>query len=230
MNLDVTPLFQIVAAGVAVVGYGIAWWFQPKRRARRALEHARTKRLGEVQEGERVGITGVARRLKRTLVSPVTGRSCLGYRFVIEERSEGWTTAVERSNCVPFGLVAEGVEATVEGPFLFGLDFDDRGDVWANLPPGLFRVLEEAGVSLSGPFGGEKEFRFREAVLRPDDRISVLGRVSIEVDRSGSREAFRALPIRRIIRGSARELVALADADDELDFDPVPPLPEPARR
>src|SRR5882672_4675166 len=139
MDLDVTPFFPIVAAGVAVVGYGIAWWFQPKRRARRALENARTKRLGEVQEGERVGITGLARRLNQTLVSPVTGRTCLGYRFVIEERSEGWTTAVERSSCVSFGLMAEGVEATVEGPFLFGLDFDDRGDVWANLPPGLFR-------------------------------------------------------------------------------------------
>jgi hypothetical protein len=215
MDLDVTPFLQIVAAGVALVGYGVAWWFQPKRRARRALERARTKRLGEVQEGERVGITGVARRLRETLVSPVTGRTCLGYRFVIEERGEGWTTAVERSSCVPFGLVAEGIEAVVEGPFLFGLDFDDRGDVWANLPPGLFRVLEEAGVSLSGPFGGEKEFRFREAVLRADDRISVLGRVSIEVDRAGRREAFRALPIRRIIRGSPRELVALADADED---------------
>src|SRR4051794_25178477 len=113
MDLDVTPLFQIVAAGVAVVGDGIAWWFQPKRRARRALEHARAKRLGEVQEGDRVGVTGRARRLNKTLVSPVTGRTCLGYRFVIEERSEGWTTAVERSSCVPFGLVAEGIEATV---------------------------------------------------------------------------------------------------------------------
>jgi hypothetical protein len=137
MDLDVTPFLQIIAAGVALAGYAGAWWLQPKRRARRAVERARTKRLGEVQEGDRVGITGFARRLHRTLVSPVTGRSCIGYRFVIEERSESWNVAVERSSCLPFGLAAEGVEATVEGPFLFGLDFDDRGDVWANLPPGL---------------------------------------------------------------------------------------------
>ena len=107
------------------------------------------------------------------------------------------------------------VEATVEGPFLFGLDFDDRGDVWANLPLGLFGVLERARVSLSGPFGGEKEFRFREAVLRQEDRIMVFGAISIEVDRAGRRAALRGPPLAYKIRGTATDPVALADADED---------------
>jgi len=209
--------FQLVAMGMPAVGYALAWWMQPKRRARRALDRVATRFLGDVRHEEHARITGIARRLRETLVAPVTGRRCIGYRFVIEERgSEGWSVVAHGWRCVPFEVIDEGVEATVEGPFLFGLDFDDRGDVWANLPPGLFGLLEEARVSLSGPFGGEREFRFREAILRPADRIMLLGRVSIEVDAAGRREAFRGPPVRRVIRGSARHPIALADADEDV--------------
>jgi hypothetical protein len=166
-------LLQIIAMGLPAVGYALAWWMQPQRRARRVLERAPGKRLWDVRDGDRVRLTGFVRRLRETVVSPVTGRRCVGFRYVIEERSSSvgdWHVVAQESTCVAFELVEEGVEAVVEGPFLFGLDFDDRGDVWSNLPPGLFGVLERARVPLSGPFGGEKEFRFREAVLRPDDR------------------------------------------------------------
>ena len=211
-------LLQIVAMGLPAVGYALAWWMEPQRRARRVLERARAKRLWDVRHGDRVRVTGVVRRLRETVVSPITGRNCLGFRYVIEERGSGvgdWLVVAQQSTCVPFELVDEGVEATVEGPFLFGLDFDDRGDVWANLPPGLFGVLERARVPLSGPLGGEKEFRFREAVLRPDDRIMVFGGVSIEVDGSGRRQDLRGPPLARRIRGTVEDPVALADADED---------------
>ena len=211
-------LLQIIAMGLPAVGYAVAWWMQPQRRARRALERARTKRLCDVQDGDRVRVVGVVRRLRETLVSPVTGRACIGYRYIIEARGGAgadWMVVAQQSTCAAFALVDEGVEATVEGPFLFGLDFDDRGDVWANLPPGLFGVLERARVSLSGPLGGEKEFRFREAVLRSEDRIMVLGRVSIEVDHAGHRDELRGPPRARKLRGTAEDPVALADADED---------------
>ena len=209
---------QIIAMGLPVVGYALAWWTQPQRLARRALLAAATKRLYDLRDGDRVRVTGVVRRLRETVVSPVTGRRCVGFRFVVEERASSlgdWNVVAQQSTCVPFALVDEGIEATVEGPFLFGLDFDDRGDVWSNLPPGLFSVLELARVPLSGPLGGEKEFRFREAVLRPDDRIMALGGVSIEVDRAGRPEDLRGQPLARKIRGTESEPVALADADED---------------
>jgi hypothetical protein len=211
-------LLQIIAMGLPAVGYALSWWMQPQRRARRVLERARTKRLWEVRDGDRVRVTGVVRRWRQSVVSPITGRSCVGFRYVVEERASSvgdWHVVAQESTCVAFELVDEGVEAIVEGPFLFGLDFDDRGDVWANLPPGLFAVLERARVPLSGPLGGEKEFRFREAVLRPDDRIVALGGVSIEVDRAGRREELRGPPLSRKIRGTPGDPVALADADED---------------
>jgi hypothetical protein len=218
-------LLQIVAMGLPAVGYAIAWWKQPQRRARRVLERLPGKRLWDVRDGDLVRVTGIVKRLREMVVSPVTGRSCLGFRYVIEERSSSvgeWHIVAQESTCVSFELVDEGVEATVEGPFLFGLDFDDRGDVWANLPPGLFGVLERARIPLSGPLGGEKEFRFREAVLRPDDRIMVAGGISIEIDAGGRRASFRGPPLARRIRGTPTDPVALADADE--DSAPLRPL------
>jgi hypothetical protein len=210
-------LLQIIAMGLPAVGYVLAWWMQPQRRARRELDRAPGKRLWDVRPGERVRVTGLVKRLRETVMSPVTGRNCIGFRYVIEERGAGgdWHVVAQESKCMAFELVDEGVEATVEGPFVFGLDFDDRGDVWANLPPGLFGVLERARVPLSGPLGGEKEFRFREAVLRPEDRIMVLGAVAIEVDRAGRRAELRGPPLMRKIRGTDAEPVALADADED---------------
>jgi hypothetical protein len=215
-------LLQIVAMGLPAVGYALAWWMQPQRRARRVLERARAKRLWDVRHGDRVRVTGIVRRLREAVVSPVTGRNCIGFRYVIEERGSSvgdWHVVAQESTCTAFGLCDEGVEAIVEGPFLFGLDFDDRGDVWANLPLGLFGVLERARVPLSGPLGGEKEFRFREAVLRADDRIMVLGDISIEVDPAGHRQDLRGPPLARKIRGTAHEPVALADADEDSGAD-----------
>ena len=210
-------LLQIIAMGLPAVGYALAWWMQPQRRARRVLERAQAKRLWEARDGDRVRVTGLVRRLRETVMSPVTGRSCIGFRYIIEERASGgdWRVVAQDSRCVPFELDDEGIDATVEGPFLFGLDFDDRGDVWANLPPGLFGVLERARVPLSGPLGGEKEFRFREAVLRPEDRIMVYGGVAIEVDGAGRRQDLRGPPLVRKIRGTPADPVALADADED---------------
>jgi hypothetical protein len=215
--MESVTLLQIIAMGLPAVGYALTWWMQPQRRARRALGRAPSNRLWDVRDGDRVRVTGIVRRLRQSVMSPVTGRNCIGFRYIVEERASGtdWRVVAQESTCVDFELVDEGVEATVEGPFLFGLDFDDRGDVWANLPPGLFGVLERAHVSLSGPLGGEKEFRFREAVLRPEDRIMVLGDISIEVDRAGRRVELRGPPLARKIRGTFDDPVALADADED---------------
>ena len=107
-------------------------------------------------------------------------------------------------------------ELVVQGPFLLGLDFDDAADTWSNLPRGLFRVLEQAGVSLSGPFGSDKQLRFREAILRLGDRVAVCGRAAVQVAVTGARDQLRGPPLRRSIHGSSREPVAITDADDDV--------------
>jgi hypothetical protein len=109
---------------------------------------------------------------------------------------------LDRSACATFALSDGRVEAVVEGTLLLGLDPDDRGDIWANQPPALFTLLEEAGVPLTGLFGRDKQFRFREALLEPGDRITVLGRAFVEPAPAGARHGFRAPPMRCAFKGT----------------------------
>src|SRR5947209_7244548 len=105
-------LLQFIAMGLPAVGYALAWWMQPQRRARRVLERAPTKPLWDVRDGDRVRVTGVVRRLRHSLTSPVTGRNCVGFRYVIEERASSvgdWHVVAQESTCVAFQLVDEGI-------------------------------------------------------------------------------------------------------------------------
>jgi hypothetical protein len=211
------PVLQIVVATFAVGGYALRWWLEPRRRARRALAAAREVRLADVKNGDRVRVTGLAQALERSLTSPVGRRACIGFQLVVEEQAPGdndWRVALERSECTPFGVRDGAAEAVVVGPFMLGLDPDDRGDIWANLPPSLFALLEEARVPLTGMFGRDKSFRFREALLETGDRITVLGRVFLEPEPHGLREGLRGPPMRCAFKGSSAEPVVVSDADD----------------
>jgi hypothetical protein len=213
------PALQIVAGGLALAAYVARWWFEPRRRARRARTRVHAAKLADVKNGALARVTGIARGLAQTVTSPIGQRSCIGFHVVIEEKSAGaagndWNTLVVRTDCRSFGLIDGDVEAAVEGPFELGLDPDDRGDVWANLPPSVFAILEEEKIPLTGHFGRDKEFRFREALLRPGDPVFVLGRVFVEPSPAGDRESPRGTPLRYRISGSAAQPVVVGDVDD----------------
>jgi hypothetical protein len=79
----------------------------------------------------------------------------------------------------------------------------------------VFRVLGQVGAALTGPFGGDKQFRFREAILRPGDRVAVCGRATVGVSVEGARDQLRGPPLHRALRGSQAEPVVIADAGDD---------------
>ena len=219
-------LLQLGAGAMALTGYAIGWWFEPRRRARRALTRVQEARLADLRDGDRARVTGIARATDETTTSPIGQRSCIGFHVVVEEKTSGgaganWHTLLVRSHCLPFGLVDGDAEAVVEGPFDLGLDPDDRGDVWSNLPPTLFAMLEEARIPLTGHFGRDKEFRFREALLRAGDRVSVLGRVSVEPHPYGHRENPRGTPLQCRVSGSDGQPVVIGDVDDLIASDSI---------
>jgi hypothetical protein len=208
-------IFVAGLVGLFVVVGGIAWWFEPRRRARRTMAGVREKRLGEIGEGDRFRVRGVARLGQGRRTSPITGRTCIGYRVVVEEEVKGnegnyWKPVVERTDCAPFELHAEGFAAQVDGPFLFGLERDEgNGD--ADAAPEILDALERCGVSRVDDFGRPRRFRFMEARLEEGDPILVLGRASLSVDPRGQRDSARGQPILRVLGGTKREPTVLAD-------------------
>lgn len=204
-----------IVGGTALVG-AIAtwvWWRDPRRRARRLLARADGKPLPALAEGERARVHGVVMRGDRALEAPFTGRRCVAYRMIAEvwEEEGGWREVAASEDAAPFELASEGVEARVEGPFLVGLEFDARSEKEREHSPRVASTYRRLGVDLIDSFDRPRRLRFREAALEPGDPVWVLGCASVVVDPSGRRESPRGQPVKRVIRGTKRDPVVIAD-------------------
>jgi len=206
-------VFEVMCVALGGAGYILGRWMDPRRRARRAMERVSDTPIRELADGDWARVTGTVAALDVLQQSPVTHRRCIGFRLVIEtavrnDPSNGFTPLLTRESCQPFSLSDETGTALVEGPFLMGLDVDDSS--WTDLPPALFKLLEEAGKPTT-----PAHFRFREAWLLPGDRVTVAGAVSVGVHPAGEPRGFREPPVMRRIVGTDRAPVVLRDAVEE---------------
>jgi hypothetical protein len=191
--------------GFIVLRGAVHWWRDPLRVVRRRLAKVPPKPLGATRDGEWAHVQGLVLG-RPTLTSPLTGRSCIGYRYVIDTGTKGASPLAQAGDCASFVLEADGFLASVEGPFEIGLDV---AVVEHDARIGLRDVLKRARVPIWTE-GEYKKLRAREALLSPDDRVALLGRVSLEVHPQGQRDSFRDQPIRRIIRGTSARPTLLA--------------------
>src|SRR5258707_12799803 len=102
---------QLGAGAMALAGYAIGWWFEPRRRARRALTRVQEARLADLRDRDRARVTGIARATDETTTSPIGPRSCIGFHVVVAEETSGgagadWDNLLVGWACPPFGLVA----------------------------------------------------------------------------------------------------------------------------
>jgi hypothetical protein len=216
--VDIVALGKLFVAGAAGLAVSLAvshWWRDPRRRSRRLLARAEQKPLAAISEGERARVHGVVLRGAQMLEAPFTGRRCVAYRIVAEvwEQEDGWREVAASESSAPFALASEGVEARVEGPFLVGLEYDARSEDEPELSPRVAATYRRLGIELTDSWDRPRRLRFREAALEPGDPIWVLGRASVVVDPSGRRESPRGQPVKRVIRGTKREPVVIADED-----------------
>jgi hypothetical protein len=175
--------------------------------SRRAITERQSTAIAALNEGEPAKISGVVSAREPLVISPISGRACVGYRIAIHQRPEAHPehtgVLVVRREAWPSFLVRDDSgTAVVDGPFSILLDPDDGG--WTNLPASVYTLLQEANVPL------DKEFAFRETLLAPGDRVAVVGRPSLEIDPAGQ-GALREAPRLFVLRGSEEEPVAVID-------------------
>jgi len=199
------PLFALAAA-IVILGY--AWWSQPPRRARRALRGKAQAAIGEIKHGDWVKITGVVDALDPLLTSPIREESCIGFRLDVERVDGSAAVTFRREACGAFAIVDATGMVRVEGPFLLGLAAE--GDL-STMRPRLLELLEAAGAPHLG-LASYRGFAFREALLRPGDRVTVFGLTFLEPD--PNEHAVRSSPLVLRMRGSARQPVVVAAAEE----------------
>jgi hypothetical protein len=203
---NVLPI--LLAIGLAVVMVH-EWSSRPRTRAWRALRQMTNIPIAEVKDGARVRITGTVSALGSTMAAPIGQKPCIGFRLEIERLDRrGQPTVFRSEDCTAFTIADESGEATVEGPFLFGLDWEHD---WTNLPSRWFGILERAGIGTEGLFF-RRRFAYRQALLRPGDRVSACGVAFCEPEPAKPPVDLRSPALRPHLRGTKRDLIAIGDA------------------
>jgi hypothetical protein len=203
------PAFALV---VAVVIMGYALWLQPRRRARRVLGRLANTPIAEIKNGEWAKITGVVSVRAPLLTSPIAERECIGFRLDVERVDGTHSTVFERQACGAFTIADDTGQVHVDGPFLLGLDA--QGD-WSTMRPRLLALLDAAGVPTL-QLASYRGFAFREALLQPGDRVSVLGLAFREPDPAAPAAGFRSPPLVLRMRGSVTRPIIVADVGDDV--------------
>lgn len=173
-------------------------WFTRMLRISRVLREmdGPSTPIARLVEGRPTRIVGVAEAIGPLLTTPVDPRPCIGFRLVVERRSDrssnaAWVPVLVQEDCRSFSVQDESGLAVVEAPVVLRIDVDVGG--WAGLPPEVYDLLDEAKIPLRGAFS-DPEFRFSLAVLKPGDRISVEGRATLQIDPSVPGASARSAP------------------------------------
>ena len=211
MDLLIPIVVMAAIAVAAVVAYVRS---DTGSQARRMVARERNVPIVSVEQGARVKVTGVVSAIEPLMDSPIDRQPCIGFRLVTiglygrGDNQPGDGTArretVETSACARFAIEDDTGTAYIEGPFLVGLDLDGEWSV----PITQFSHEVVQRFQLSGAWA----FVYREGRLTAGDRVSVVGRASMEVDPAGARVGDRSPPVLTILRGSTDEPVIVADA------------------
>jgi hypothetical protein len=172
-----------------------------RRRARwHRLKRAKAVPIGSLPRGERVLITGVIAARGELLTSTLGQQPCIGYSAAVETSlgDNPWQSVLTSVECGSFYVTDESGTALVEEPIVIARS---PGAAWEVPPRSAWPVTV-----------GEK-IRSQEMLLRPGDRVSVLGRVTMEIDPAG-RGSYREPPMLPHLRGSDSDPVIVANADE----------------
>jgi hypothetical protein len=217
-------------AGVVifVIVLAVAWaiWnFSESRQIRRQLRKAARKPIAQLADNELGKVVGSARGLDEMLVAPLSGRRCVYFIAVVEERrsnskSSYWKKIVEESRGVPFALEDDSGRAIVDASSArIAIDFDGRSQSGTFDNP---TEAERAFLSRHGERGQgwlfNRSLRYREAVIEEGETVAVLGAGTREPDPDAMpTAAYRDAPPTRLrLTSSAKYPLVISDDRDVL--------------
>lgn len=118
-----------------------------------------------------------------TFKSPFTKTDCLYYRYTIEEyrkskNNSSWVTIKQDSNCLPFLLDDQTGEVMIDirnanikiTPFKIF-----HSNTGQEPPDSILDFLRTNGLSHEGFLGFSKKMRYTEYIIKPYDKIYILG-------------------------------------------------------
>ncbi len=219
------PLFMLV---VVLLVFAAVNHFSRDERLKRQLRAAESVPIGQVNRDSVVKISGQVKQLDRLLEAPLTGRSCVFYRVLVEERIQSgknsrWRTLIDEYEATDFLVTDATAVARINvagaDPVLV-LDAHFTSGTWNDAEPALERYLARFGEKSTGLLGFNRKIRYREAVLEPGEGVAVLGAATMELDPDSAGHAgggYRARPERPVLARPEEGSLLLSDDPSVID-------------
>ncbi|MBI5389437.1 hypothetical protein HZB01_03595 [Candidatus Woesearchaeota archaeon] len=154
-------------------------WLQQKK----MIENTPTSKVRSIAMG-RVEVYGAAVPDKgKVLQSPLSRKNCVYYRCIIEEyrhagKSSRWVTLKDENDGIPFFLQDETGKVLVDP---IGADIEIPKDAQYNSsfgrdpPKEVQFFLKTQNIAFEGLFGANKQMRFTEYYIAPQDKLYIMG-------------------------------------------------------
>jgi len=213
----------IVVAVAAVVGLIVAGvYFSKNARIKRALRKVKAIPIAQVKDGAAAKVVGKLGCLGVPLRAPLTGRPCAYYEVVVEEhRRRGkhshWVTVIHERNLVDFLLRDQSGKALVKiatAQVALVMDAHFKSGTFNDAHPALEAYLASHGQKSEG-WLFNRNLRYREGVLEPEESVAVCGQARWEPDPEpdpGMATGYRESPM-RLLLGPAPEIGLLVSDD-----------------
>jgi hypothetical protein len=198
---------SLVVIGVVAVFGAIALGhlaFHEDARVRRALRKAPKLAIGAFPEGSPGRIVGAVAP-GETIEAPLSGRRCVYFEVIVEEKAGGknkhWRRRVREATGIPF-VVSDGTGRAIIDPAHARIALEDD----AHSRSGVFDAATAREEAFLARHGVEsrgwllaKTLRYQEAVIEVDEQVAVAGLAVREPDPdAGAGEGYRGAPPTRI--------------------------------
>jgi len=187
---------KIIFIGAFIILFGFIVFlnfFSKKATIIRKLKKSANQKIANVTDGEIARITGKVELIAEPLTAPLSGRSCVFYHVLVEQRvstgkSVRWKTLIEEEVAGEFGIRDDDYCARIEGGNMKSYIVDDRkftSGYMNDASEDLLQYLRRHGYDSENFLGLNKTIRYREGILEEGETIAVLGKCRWQSAESG---------------------------------------------
>lgn len=221
--MDVEFTILVIVFTAAAVFFAVyRWYFSEDAVTRRALRARRRVDIAAVADGATVKIGGTVSCADgvEPLVAPLSGRPCVAWVVVVEEREQAGKTShwheVVRDVLAQRFMLDDGTgRAVVEAQrpaVALHRDGHFQSGTFNDASPRLEAFLERYGLKSTGMLGFNKQMRYYEGVIEAGERASAYGTARLEPDPEGGGGAgYRTAAMRVVLVEPEDESMLLSD-------------------
>lgn len=166
-----------IGGAIAVIAGGV---FSQKRRVRNNLKKESAISIEDFEHGTINKIIGKAFKHKKTIIAPLSGRECLFYQIVIQQRKDDkWVNIVKDEAHVDF-LVQDGKRAAyiiaknIKGYLVKDLEL--KSGFFNPASAKMIKYLKSKGKSHTHFLGIAKKMRYYEGIIHIGETVAVKGK------------------------------------------------------